>query len=587
MIASLVALAALAFAPIKAQNLELSVNVKEGDTISGDVSFRVTVQSKNPVNQVEFYVGENLRDTDTSTPYEFKLDTIGENDGSLKLTFAAYTSEGENAKKVVNVMIDNGISKGADFHVQRAKELLADSKWNAAIVAGRIALKAKPKYNPARMVMARAYYGLGVLDQAQKYAEDALTDDPKFSEAQSFLTAILLNQAFTIMNRGGKQEETVNAIKTTLISAVKNRRAFMDKLVDDFGAINDTNRLAFVDLAFKAQRYSAVTQELASVFRADQKNFSVGNRLAYAYIRQGRWDEAMIVLDSMKRSGVIDSYGYALVGTIEAWRSNDQKSDDAMREAVLGDSENLGVRSAQAAIALRRNRFDSLGSIASGMVRDAAGLTESYYYMNIVQNAAAQYVEGERTFQRGAQTEPINYELYVEKANQSLWLVLNNRADSKQFPNLVQLAGAYYEAALAARPDSAEALTGLAFIYAYEKKTVDSIRYARAATQANANYAAAWFLLSMVAATGETEFKAAAEAIRRSTRDGSLTPDQNQQIRRLLDQSNEYGKEAVKANQMAGKLDKMNLSGRTMPGSSEAFNYFARYGRIPLLVAPK
>ena len=35
---------------------------------------------------VEFYVGNDLRESDTSTPYEFKLDTLTEPDGDLKVS---------------------------------------------------------------------------------------------------------------------------------------------------------------------------------------------------------------------------------------------------------------------------------------------------------------------------------------------------------------------------------------------------------------------------------------------------------------------------------------------------------------------
>ncbi|MBX3120161.1 MAG: hypothetical protein KF784_13935 [Fimbriimonadaceae bacterium] len=587
MISSLVALAVIAFSPMEAQNLQVSVNVKDGDTISGEMNFRVSVQSKNPVNQVEFYVGDNLRDTDSSTPYEFKLDTISENDGSIKLTFAAYTTEGENVKRVVNAKIDNGLSKGADFHVTRGRELLSESKWDDAILAGRIALKAKPNHNPARLIMARAYYGLGVLDKAQKYAEDALSDDPKFSEAQEFLSAILLNQVFTIINRGGKEEETIKAIRTTLVGAVTNSRKFVDAGVDNFGTVTAENRMAYVDAAIRAHRYSAVTQELGPIFRQNSKDYQVGNRLAYAYVRLGRWDEAFIAMEAMKRAGVLDAYSYALLGVIEAWRSNEQASDDAMREAVLSDGDNLGVRTAQAAIALRRGRYDTLGPLSTALVNDAGSRTESFYYRSIAQNARSQFADAERSFQRAVLADPINYEMYIERGNQALTLVINSQVSSNQFPHLVQLARAYFEASLAARPDSAEALTGIAFVSAYEKKNADAIRFARAATQANANYAAGHFLLSMVAATGEAEAKAAAENIRRGTRDGSLTSEQREQIRRLSDQSNEYGKEAVRANQEAGRLDRANLSGRTMPGTIEAFNYFVRYGRIPYMISPK
>ncbi|MBC8064914.1 MAG: Ig-like domain-containing protein, partial [Chlorobia bacterium] len=139
MTVSIIAMAALSLV----QAPMINVDVKDRDSISGERKFRVTVESKTPITQVEFYVGTDLRDSDTSTPYEFKLDTLEVEDGDLKLSFAAYTSDGKSSKKALNIKIDNGVSKGAEYHVQQADELLRVSKWDDAIIAGRIALKAQ------------------------------------------------------------------------------------------------------------------------------------------------------------------------------------------------------------------------------------------------------------------------------------------------------------------------------------------------------------------------------------------------------------------------------------------------------------
>ncbi len=62
--------------------VEINVNTEEGQSLSGVHVFRLTVTSDHPVSQVEFYVGSDLRETDTSTPYEFMLDTLTEKDGA-------------------------------------------------------------------------------------------------------------------------------------------------------------------------------------------------------------------------------------------------------------------------------------------------------------------------------------------------------------------------------------------------------------------------------------------------------------------------------------------------------------------------
>jgi hypothetical protein len=100
MIAKLAALwlAVLAVAP---KPVQLSPNIADGDVIDKVRTIRVRVTAEDPVTQVEFYVGDDLRDTDSSTPYEFRIDPLDEPEGELTLTFAAYTTEGDSARKSV------------------------------------------------------------------------------------------------------------------------------------------------------------------------------------------------------------------------------------------------------------------------------------------------------------------------------------------------------------------------------------------------------------------------------------------------------------------------------------------------------
>ena len=93
------------------------VLVKSGDNLTGEIQFRAIIQTDHPIQTVEFYVGDDLRESDGSTPYEFKLDTLTEEDGTIKLRFKGFTSEGQNVEKVFSLKVDNGVSKGADFHV--------------------------------------------------------------------------------------------------------------------------------------------------------------------------------------------------------------------------------------------------------------------------------------------------------------------------------------------------------------------------------------------------------------------------------------------------------------------------------------
>lgn len=259
--------------------ITVNVDAKDGDVIAVERTFRVNVQATNPVTQVEFYVGDDLRTTDTSTPYEFTLNPLDETDGNLKVTFAAYTSEGESAKKSITVKIDSGLSKGPDFHVDRGLELLANGKFDEAISAGRVALKAKAGYGPARMLMARAYFAKGIYDQAQKFAEDVVAADPNNADARELLSGISLQRAFSTVNSGGDRKETLETIRGALKAAATNRHANLEARLDSFGAVTDANRLAYVDAALRASRYSAVVNALQSTFTRDPSNAAVSNRL--------------------------------------------------------------------------------------------------------------------------------------------------------------------------------------------------------------------------------------------------------------------------------------------------------------------
>ena len=93
--------------------------IKGGDSLTGEVTFVVKPVTTNPIQAIELYVGDDLRETDGSTPYEFKLDTLAEEDGPINLRFKGFTSEGENAEKVLTLSIDNGVSLGAAAHVAK------------------------------------------------------------------------------------------------------------------------------------------------------------------------------------------------------------------------------------------------------------------------------------------------------------------------------------------------------------------------------------------------------------------------------------------------------------------------------------
>lgn len=578
--------------PAQKPKVVVSVNVQDGATISGDVRFVVKVDAQNPVNQVEFYVGGNIRDSDESTPYEFGIDTIAENDGPLKVEFAAYTSEGESGKVALNLKVDNGLGKGIQYHLDQGREYLTTSNWDKAIQSGRVALKIDGKNNRARLLMARAFLGKNILDSAQKFAEDALADEPKLIEAADLLGSINLRKAFNTFNRAGSnRDETLESIRNSMMNAVKNRRMVLDSQVDGFGAINTDNRMAYADLAIKAGRYSLVIQTLAEPFRQATNNSAMGNRLAYAHLRAGRVDDAAAVLTALKRVNALDGYSYALLAIVEQMKGSEQASDDMMREAILNEPDSIGVLTAQTFIALKRGRNDVAQGFATRLARDQGQRTESMYYLSILQYMKSNFTEARTAFERSLLAEPTNYDMYVQAGNQALVYIANNRPTTEgnatqEFQYQVKVANSFYDTALVAKPDSPEALTGKAIVGLFAKTPEQSLSFARAAAAAGANYAPARYTYSMVLSVMESRTKGVAEEIRRRAQGGTLSSDQQAEVRRLENQANEFGKLAVAEMKAAENADKTNLSGRNIPTLDDVYRYFARHGKLPLLVPP-
>jgi tetratricopeptide (TPR) repeat protein len=551
MLSHLLALIVAAASPA-AEKIELSVNATEGQSIAGEFTFRATVTSDHPVTQVEFYVGDDLRATDTSTPYEFVLDTLAIGDGPIKVSFAAYTSEGESAKKTLTLNVDNGVSKGLEYHLNEARTALQRSNWDQAIRSARVALKIDPASAAAKLAMARAQYGKGVLDLAQKFAEDASFADPKNREALELLAAINLRRAFSQAARGTDRDETLNMIREALSSAVESRRRSLDLAFDAFGPVTDQNLLQYADLCISSGRFSLAIEKLSPIASKNPGNNAVMNRLLYALLRAARVSDAMRFMDAQIKYGTPDAFAYALHAIIYAQFDEGDKAADAAKEAIQSDGEDPAVRTMQCYMALRQRNVATLLKLATELANDYGQLSETNYYLSTVYAMSAEFELARERFERCVLADPCNYDMYVERANEAISMALNFKPDmenrQKELEYQWKVARAYYETALKARRESFEALTGIAILNLLEKKYDEAVRMARAATVAGPGYAAAHYALS------------AALGIKESTT------------------------EARRAVATAAKLDAPQLAGRGIPDPAEAFQYFYRWARTPLLV---
>ncbi|MBX3095810.1 MAG: tetratricopeptide repeat protein [Fimbriimonadaceae bacterium] len=525
----------------------IKTNYKNGDSIKGDVTFEVEAESDNLITSVEFYVGSDLRDTDQSTPYQFSIDSLTEDDGPIEVTFAAYDSEGGSAKAILKLRVDNGMALGAARHVSMGQELMNDGKYAEAIYHGRVAIKIEPENNDARLLLSRSHLSMGTLDLAQKYAEDVVASDPNNSGGLALLGGVNLRRGFLALERGtGDWDATISSVRNAFKSAASAQRTLSENRISALQASNPES-MDLVDALIDARRYSLAISQLEAKFRSNPGNPEVNNRLIYAYIRSARWTDAAEAVKKAKDAGGADAYTYALDAVISQVGGNTAMSEASEKEALFGGPNNLGVKSAQVWLALRRNNMRGFGELTNEL-RSVGGPSIIADYYRIIALSLARDPEASRkAWELTVLSDPGSPELLIERAMQAY--AYSYTAGGDVAPRQKALAKALAEAAIEARPESFEALTLLAVMALEDNNREDAYKWGRAAAQAAPQYA-----------PGQYAYAGALAMNNRST-------------------------DARAIMEMIGTLDK-NLVGQPAPGGTAAFRYMYLSGRMPWLVPP-
>ncbi|MCE9558967.1 MAG: hypothetical protein K8R88_08445 [Armatimonadetes bacterium] len=583
---SILALAAL-FAVAQTQP-KLDFNVKDGDKIAGDKTVEVTVTSDDLVTSVEFYVNGELRDTDDSTPYEFKIDGIAEPEGKFTLKVSAHTTKGKSAAKTLNLEIDNGLSRGPEFFSKQGEDQLKDGKYDDAIVSGLLGLKAKTGFNPARMVLAKANLRKGIFDSAQKFAEDVVASDPTNTAALDIVSAVSLQRAFNIVSRTKDRNETLTILRTAFQSAAKARAKVYNMKMDKFGAVTPENLLDYSDTAIRSGRFKLAIDALNAAFLKDSTRSDVMDRLVYAYMRSGRFDQAAPILFQAQKKNMLDGVGQALLAILYARAGDDAKSTVAEREALLSDSTSIGVRTAQAYLARYRNRPAEFARITKALAKDAAENSEVSYYFSAFNYDAKEYEGSRVAFERGLLAEPMSYDLLLLRANQAIEFS-TKVTEQKEIDYQRQTARVYYDSALAVKPESFEALSGLAILNFNENKGESALNLARAAVVANPQFGAGHYTLAMIAQAQSKRFRdieTAAKISMGKAQQNGLTDEAKKfadQMAAANSAARKLTGEAEQAMKDAAKVDPVHLGGRTIPDSATAWKFLSTFGQTPLI----
>jgi hypothetical protein len=545
-------------AALSMASLTMTTNVTDGQSIKGNFKFDIRVTSSVLVSNVEFYVGDDLKETDDSTPYNFQLDTINEAEGPIKVTFAAYNTNGESVKKVYNLTIDNGIAKGVDFHVEESTNYTRDGKYKEAIDSARIALKIDGTNVKAKMAMARANYASGTFDIAQKFSEDVLTADPNNADAKSLLSAISLRRAFFAggNNPNERNQNVANALK----AAAENYSSISKAAADSTPLTTDPKS---IDVHLNAHRYAAVAALLRTNWEKNIDNPVLTNRFVYALTMGGRLEEASRALSTVKRYGSPDAYTFALNAIVTQMRGDNAGSEAAEKEVILEDPSGNTTKYTQLYLALNRGNFASMTGYISDLEKSNPNSVGVNFYRSATQFLSGNYNNATEPAQNALLADPSNTTILVERGYQILQGVFAQSLTGNDLNNQVGLAMAYFEAALAANPSSIEGLTAVSTAHMVKGDSAKALSFARAAVGAAPEYAGAHFVL--------------AGALRLSQVD-ALKQGNNAQATAFRDQTEE-------ALRTAGVHDS-RLKGRFAPGAEQAWIYLYRNGRLPFMPLP-
>ena len=531
--------------------IEITSSVKSGDKIAGTVDIKVTVTSDATVNSVEFYVNNELRSTDTSTPYTYTLDTLPEKEGALKLTIGAYAANGDSRKVDLNVTVDNGVSLGAKFHADNAVKFLQVSKWDEALQAGRVALKADENSVDAKIVMARAYMGKQEFDKAQQWAEDALISQESV-RVHELLSVINADRAFSIISRSGDRGDALKNIVTAMKAAVVQKKASVDLQLKELGPVTDANRLKAVDLLMQKHDYSAARRLLLEKFSEGTPDLAIGNRLIYATFRSGRIDESFRLMGLMKKKEVMDSTTYALDAALRAYYRHWDLAEAAIKDGGFDDANNPALISSAAYVALMQGDKAAASSQVRRMLEKNVDDSAALYFTQTLMFFTGQYSAARDYFHKTIVKDPLTFESFIERGYEALAIVQNPPAGfEKDKPVVLEQALAFFELAQEVKADSPAALNGIALAKLYQGKGAEALVAAKAAVAAGPEFPWAHYTLGAAYnATGD--YRA-----------------------------------AIKEVDAGGKLDPVVLRGRNVPATNEAFDYTYKYARLPLLVMPK
>lgn len=441
------------------------VNIEDGAVLSDIVKVKAIPLANAGISKVEFSVDDQLRLTVTKPPYEYKWDTIEDDEGARRLIVSVYDTDGKATSKRIKVEIDNGLTLGIKPHADKAIALFREGDMKKAALEGRKAFRISQTEVNSLRVMGIAVGQQGDFTRAINMLElpprinNQIVGDPKrfplndpaAMEIRGYLHVM---RAASNPNVGGAADLAV-----AMDMARKLREHYVEEARAAHPELKSTaDKFAVGDALFMKGDYDGALNAYMGASTSGADGIHATNRCALAMLYAGKYEDTIRMLNDVILKGQPNGGTYAVLGAVYLQQRKYAQAQKAIEPGRSMRSPAALAVAAQTDIAVRdyRRSFTALDRAA-----EQADLPELHY-------AAAQVYADERDLKLATQSimeaivrDPSDMNLYATRAYQLAALVPNDGMNQ---------ALEIFDAILQREPKHRPSMIGKAIILIYQKK---------------------------------------------------------------------------------------------------------------------
>jgi tetratricopeptide (TPR) repeat protein len=291
----------------------LKTELNDGDKISDVAKLTAKAESTDGIDKVEFRVDDELRHTDTSTPYVYEWDTIKDKEGMHAVTVTAYDSNGSTKRVALSLTIDNEIGLGAEALAGKAQDALKERNYAEAARYSRRALKAEPGNINAARAQAGVYGAQREWSKAIAALKDANGLDTN-APAMRELAGYRIQNALLPDNAANFYGELVSADELRRKAADLALKETVKQNTPADGKRTAQQHEAIGDMLLEAGKFREAVVELSKSGIGDDAPLASMNRLGLAYVLDEHPQEALSLLRPTVRAKKADAQTRAVMG---------------------------------------------------------------------------------------------------------------------------------------------------------------------------------------------------------------------------------------------------------------------------------